>query len=242
MNYTKLLHKFSTLSLYFSASTIGLAQLTWDPEASEPFWDTGTDAWNDGENFVIWDNSGSQEAIFTENGESFVEIGDGGVNVGDITLEPGSVPITFLSFNDNLGRITIIPGGATWDLGGRELEFVNDQISDTPLSISSGDTLTIIGGGEFDTGERPNDADWVGAGATLNIADPTLVRGANQTVGNFGLVQMVAESTYVHERNAGQTYPNNWEITGNGNLTFTNRFARSIILSGAISGTGGITV
>lgn len=220
------------------------AQLTWNPLPNpDNIWDLTTLNWasQSAPPNTLWDNSGSQTAIF-EDVASTVLVADGGVTVGDLTLSPGTEVVTLTSVTDNLGLITIAPGGATWNLGGRELEFANNN-SDTPLAISPNDTLTISGGGIFDTGERPIDANWTANQASLVITDPTIVRGNTNSVGAFSVVSIASGSTYIHERNTNQAYSTNWVINGTDNLTITNRFSRTINLADSIiDGTGGLTI
>ncbi len=219
------------------------AQLTWDPDGNlvndggAGTWDTSTTNWDDEGSApnVAWTNDSA--AIFG-SGSYEVSVANGGVTVGNLTYG-GSGTLTLKSVTDNLGMITIKSGGATWDTGGGKISFFNDTANDTPLTIGSGDTLTINGGGQFDTGEKPTGAAWVAAGATLDITSATIVRGNAASVGNFATVKLAGGSTYIHERNGDQTYSNNWEL-GTGTVTFDNRWARNYTLSGNISGDGGM--
>jgi len=227
-------------------------QYTWDPDDDQisnggpGLWDPATTAnWDDDgvAPNVVWDNTGATEAIFGDFGAQYtVEIADGGVTVGDLTVEAGTGRVLLKSVTDNLGLITIAPGGATWNTGGREIEFHNVQTFDTPLSITSGDTLTIAGGGQFDAGERANGANWVAAGATLDVIGATTVRGNAINIAQFGTVKLADGSTFIQERNADQTIipgSNTWEITGD--VTFGNKFNRKSYMTGVISGTGRLT-
>ncbi|WP_411845926.1 hypothetical protein AAFN60_20415 [Roseibacillus persicicus] len=213
-------------------------QLYWDPLGNN-HWDLISENWDNNaatDNFVVWDNTGSQEAIFESNG--LAEIADGGVTVGDLST---TVSLTLQSFTDNLGLITIKPGGATWNTGGLDIHFINNQLNDTPLSISSGDTLTVSGGGTFDTGEKPNGANWTAAGAILDFTEATFIRGNPGSVGQFDTVRLPGGSSYIHERNSGQTYSNNWEL-GAGVVRFSNRWNRQHEHDGLVSGEGTLQV
>ncbi|MGJ8724789.1 MAG: hypothetical protein ACSHYB_09555 [Roseibacillus sp.] len=215
------------------------AQLTWLPDA-DILWDLTSLNWDDDGSApeVAWDNTGAQEAIFPDAFGAFVDVADGGVTVGDLST---AGLLSLQSVTDNLGLITIKAGGATWNTGGTEIEFVNNQTNDTPLSIATGDTLTIVGAGVFDTGEKPNDAPWIAAGATLDVTEATTVRGNAATIGQFGTVKLAGNSTYVHERNSSQGYFNNWEL-GAGIVRFGNRFNRFSNLNGIVSGDGTLHV
>lgn len=211
------------------------AQLTWDPLDSN--WDLTTANWRDPSSaFTTWNNTGTDEAVFPTGGT--IDIADGGVTVGNLTTDG---LLTLQSLTDNLGVITIAPGGATWDTTETEIEFLNNQANDTPLSISTGDTLTLVGGGTFDTGERPNGANWIAAGATLNVSEAAVVRGNAGSIGQFETVQFVDGSRYLHERNSDQGYSNNWELVS-GTIFFDNRFQRNYTLNGDLSGDGGMRV
>ncbi|MGD9420131.1 MAG: hypothetical protein Q7R22_014440 [Verrucomicrobiota bacterium JB025] len=226
--------------LLLALSSASYGQLTWNPAdtAGNGDWDLTTANWDDSGSNVVWDNTGSQEAFFPDFGANYtVTIADGGVTVGDLWLDLGTDKVTFKSATDNLGLITIAAGGAEWDTGEREIEFVNDLNNDTPLSISPGDTLTIFGGGVFDTGEKPGGANWTATGATLDVLDPTVVRGNPGSIGTFDTVKLSGDCTYVHERNADMAYANNWEL-GSGTVSFANRWNRSMYLTGVISGEG----
>ncbi len=216
------------------------ADQTWDPDGNSVS-DGGSGIWNTTSNFwlggTIWVNGNN--AIFGDAGANYtVSVVDGGVTVGNLTYE-GSNKLQFKSVTDNLGVINIASGGATWDTGGGEIEFLNNQTADISLSIGSGDTLTVNGGGTFDTGEKPTSANWSAAGATLDVTGATTVRGNAGSVGQFSTVKMADGSKFIHERNGDQTYANNWEL-GAGTVTFDNRWGRNYTLSGNISGTGGL--
>ena len=218
------------------------AQLTWTPDTNL-LWDLASTNWADAASppSIIWDNTGAQEAIFTDALGTSVEVADGGVTVGDLTT---SGDLSLKSVTDNLGRISIKAGGATWNTGGFEIEFVNDLINDTPLSIATGDTLTIAGGGIFDAGEKPgadNAANWVAEGASLSVTEATIVRGNSRSIGEFGAVNLIDGSTYIHERNSDGNYATDWTL-GTGTVVFGNRFNRNFNLNGIVSGEGALHV
>ena len=236
-NHPYLVVKASAVLAVFTASAS--AQLTWSPDTNL-LWDLTSTNWADSTvpPSIVWDNSGAQEAVFSDVLGASVEIADGGGTVGDLTTAGN---LSLQSLNDNLGLITITGGGATWDTGGFEIEFLNNVI-DTPLAIATGDILTITGGGIFDTGERPgtdNAANWSAAGATLDIIQPTVVRGNRRSVGQFDQVNLAGGSMYIHERNTNEVYLNNWNL-GTGNVVFANRFNRNVNLDGIISGEGSL--
>ncbi len=213
------------------------ADLTWigpaDPDTG--VWDVGTTAnWNDGASDTTWTDG--DNAIFTA-GSYNIDIADGGVFIKDLTFGGGG-ELLLKSVTDNEGIIVVDSGGGTWDTGGGTISLYNlNDTFDTPLEAESGDTLTIVGGGSFDTGENPTDANWMVEGAILDIASATTVRGNSGSVGQFATVKMADGSTYLHRRNMDQTYANDWEL-GAGTITFDNSYARSITLSGVISGPG----
>lgn len=224
----------NTSLLLTALSPCASAQLTWSPLTTD--WDLTTDNWEDASSsFVVWDNTGAQEAIFPVG--EIVDVADGGVTVGNLST---SGILSLGSTTDNLGLITIAPGGATWNTGGTEIEFRNGGL-DTPLSISPDDTLAVTGGGTFDTGERPNGANWIAADATLDIIEATVVLGNSGSVGQFGTLRIGDGSRYIHERNSDQAYANNWELEL-GTISFNNRFNRNYTLNGDISGDGGMRV
>jgi len=220
------------------------AQLTWDPDADNVnnggtgTWDTVSAIWDGVVTDQTWVNG--SDAIFGDAGANYtVSIADGGITVGDLDYQ-GTNTLRFQSVNDDMGIINVATGGGTWDTGGGQIEFLANQTADVILAANAGDTLTITGGGEFDTGERPNNATWQVAGATLEITDPTIVRGHAASVGQFDTVRIESGSTYVHERNANQTYLNDWDLTGNGLVSIGNRFNRDVNLNGVVSGTAGL--
>ncbi|MGJ8652430.1 MAG: beta strand repeat-containing protein [Opitutaceae bacterium] len=230
------------------------AQLTWDPDNNQTSdggagtWDAATLNWDDDGSApnVGWDVSGTTEAIFGDAGANYVvDIADGGVSVSTLTVEPGTGKVSLRSVTDNLGVLAISGAGATWDTGGRELELVNDQANDTSVSIAGGATLAIIGDGEFDTGEKPNGANWSVPAATLDIQSATFVRGNVGSVGQFATVKMADGSTFSAERNVDQTYNNNWELGASATDTtnFSRRWnERTATYAGIVSGLGGMTI
>ncbi|MEN8693707.1 MAG: PEP-CTERM sorting domain-containing protein [Akkermansiaceae bacterium] len=231
-----------TSALFSALSLTSHAQLVWDPDADQVnnggagTWDTATLNWDDDASApnVAWTN-GSSANFGNSGGNYVVDVANGGVTVGDLTYGGGG-KVSFRSVTDNLGLISIASGGATWDTGGGEIEFLNIGL-DTPVSISSGDTLAVTGGGTFDTGERPNGANWTGSGATLDVASGVSVRGHAGSIGQISTVKLDGGARYFHERNADQGYANNWEL-GAGTVAFDNRFARNYTLNGDISGAG----
>ena len=223
------------------------AQLTWDPNFTEGtalggsgFWETPNTNWWNGAINTTWDNTGATTAIFPDfEGNQIIELTTGLI-VGDLEYQDDQI-MQFRGTEDNQ-VLAIKSGGATWDTGGGQIEFLNNTALDVALTMTSGDTLTINGGGEFDTGEKPTGATWGVAGSTLDITAPTILRGQAGSVGQFALVKIPGDSTFVQERNANQDINTNWEVTDAGNLTVGNRWGgRSVFMNGAISGTGGLT-
>jgi predicted outer membrane repeat protein/autotransporter-associated beta strand protein len=237
-----------TAGLLLSALT-AQAQLTWDPDSGldnnggAGTWSTSISNWWDGATSdEVWTDG--EDAIFG-SGTYQVDLDSTGVTVGDLTYGGGGV-LTFKgsSLSGSAGdTITIATGtgGATWDTGGGEIEFFNDgNNNNTRLAMTSGDTLTVNGGGTFDTGQNPQNnafGTWDVAGATLDVTGATVVRGHAGSIGLFDTVKLGAGSTFVHERNANQTYANDWEL-GGGTITFSNRFGGNgnITVNGSISG------
>ncbi|MDP4644578.1 MAG: hypothetical protein NWS71_09085, partial [Opitutales bacterium] len=237
-----------TAGLLLSALT-AQAQLTWDPDSGldnnggAGTWSTSISNWWDGATSdEVWTDG--EDAIFG-SGTYQVDLDSTGVTVGDLTYGGGGV-LTFKgsSLSGSAGdTITIATGtgGATWDTGGGEIEFFNDgNNNNTRLAMTSGDTLTVNGGGTFDTGQNPQNnafGTWDVAGATLDATGATVVRGHAGSIGLFDTVKLGAGSTFVHERNANQTYANDWEL-GGGTITFSNRFGGNgnITVNGSISG------
>ncbi|VGO19393.1 beta strand repeat-containing protein [Pontiella sulfatireligans] len=228
--------------LVFGMTVNAQTTQTWDPDGNGTS-DGGNGTWATSANNWItaspWVNGNN--AIFGDSGANYtVNIADGGVTVGDLTYS-GSNKLQLKSVTDNLGRITIKSGGATWNTGGGEIEFLNNQLNDTPLSISSGDTLTIAGGGVFDAGEKNNGADWVAAGATLDLTSATTVRGNAVNIGKFEAVNLAGGSTYINERNANQTLGVKWGL-GSGVVSFGSRYSRQAIYNDVVSGVGTLEV
>ncbi|MGJ8652432.1 MAG: beta strand repeat-containing protein [Opitutaceae bacterium] len=239
---------FLATGLLLSALT-AQAQLTWDPDANQTndggngTWDTVTTNWDDDGTAPNVTFTNGSAAIFG-SGTYQVDLTSAGVTVGDLTYGGGGV-LTFkgsTASGSAADTITIASGGATWDTGGGEIEFFNDgNNNNTRLAMTSGDTLTVNGGGTFDTGQNPQntvDGRWQVGGATLDVAEATVVRGDTQTIGQFGTVKLAGGSTFFHERNVDRTYTNNWEL-GAGTVTFDNRYQRNYTLTGDISGAGG---
>ncbi|MGJ8643612.1 MAG: beta strand repeat-containing protein [Luteolibacter sp.] len=236
-----------SLATAFSPTAFA-ADLTWDPDGNQTndggagTWSTTAANWDDdGSNpNVNWNNT--DNAIFG-SGTYQVDLDNTGVTVGDLTYGGGGV----LEFRGSTvagstaDTITINSGGATWDTGGGEIEFFNDgNDNNTRLIMTSGDTLAVNGGGTFDTGQNPQNnafGSWSVAGATLDVTSATTVRGHAASIGEFATVKLAAGSTYIHERNANQTYANNWEL-GGGTITFSNRFTGNgnTTLNGTLTG------
>lgn len=249
-NEMKYLICCTTVAL-LSASVVQ-AQLTWDVvpgtvgigdgsiTSTNGTWDASTGNWtaDAGANNMAW--VAGSDAVFGNNAGNTaitVDIADSGVTVGDLTLEPGAAKVSFKAVTDNIGAITVNSGGATWDTGGRELEFVgNNNANDTRLIMTSGDTLTVTGGGTFDAGEKQQGANWVVAGASVDFTNATAVRACTANMGQFDSIKLASGSTFINERNANQWFATDFELDG-GEVTFDNRFNRGIGLSGMISGT-----
>ena len=252
------LFSLAIICLIGTASGTTFAQLTWDPDGNQTS-DGGDGNWNN--SALNWDDNGAppnvawsagSSAIFgkkSDNSTSLITVdGFNGVTVGNITLEApnGSGAVNFNTNFDGTG-LTVAAGGATWELGGRTLAFINDQTgTDTTLSMTSGDTLTITdasGGGVFNTGEKPASATWSVGGATLDIQDGVTVRGNTASVGQFANIKLSDGSTYIHERNTPEAYAASasWELTGN--VFFDNNFNnRQFNLDGVVSGSGTLNV
>jgi len=238
----KILPSIPAAAAFLAALSSGAyaADLTWNgPDPGT--WDAGTTAnwtgatttWTNGDNAIF--NAGTYQVDLTSTG----------VTVGDLTYGGGgTLEFRGSTASGSLGDlITVNSGGATWDTGGGEIEFFNDgNNNNTRLAVGSGDTLTITGGGVFDTGQNPqNDANgnWSVAGSTLDVTAATVLRGNARTLGQFGTVKLAGGSTVIQERNADQTLNasgNTWEL--NGDVTFGNRFNRRSYMTGVISGTG----
>jgi len=199
-------------------------------------WDTSTGNWttDGGTNNVAWVNGSDAEILST----STLDLASG-VSVGGITLANG--PVNLKSITDN-NTLTVV-GSPIWALKTRTLQFVNNQVNDTRLAMASGETLTVTGTTALlNTGEKPNDADWNVAGATLDFqANSGTLKGNKASVGNFSLVKMAGGSTYSVERNTIENYTNNWEL-GSGIVTFDNRYSRYFTLSGTVGGAGTLRV
>lgn len=235
---------FAPLSIALAASAS--AQLTWEPvsPAGDGAWDLVADNWDSGsDTYVVWDNSGNTEAVFPDYGSDYtVTVGDSGVTVGDLTYN-GAGRLILEALTDNVGRIAIKSGGATWNTGGAEIEFNNfndGTLNDLGLDIDSGDTLTVSGGGVFDAGESPNGANWDADGATLDFTSATELRGDVTTTGQFLTVQLPGASTFTYGRNSnGGTFLNDWAL-GAGEVSFDSSYNRIHNLDGVISGEGRI--
>ncbi|MEA2067971.1 MAG: hypothetical protein U9P12_02110, partial [Verrucomicrobiota bacterium] len=195
-------------------------------------WDTSTGNWttDEGTNNIAWVNG--SDAYFS--GGQTISLASG-VSVGGIELQNG--PVNLKSVTDN-NTLTVV-GSPTWELKTRTLQFINDKVNDTRLAMTSGETLTVTGTtAQLNTGEKPEGADWNVAGATLDFqATSGLLKGNKASVGQFDLVKMAGGSKFIHERNANETYGNNWEL-GTGTVTIDNRYSRNITLNGVVSGEG----
>ena len=231
--------------LLFCSPAANAALVSWDPDGNQisdggpGTWSTTDANWDDDGSppNVAWTNS--DDAAFGDAGAAYaVSVADG-INVGSISVSTGTGKVSLQGVNDNDGLS--VSGSATWDTGGRELEIVGNQANDLRVTIGTGQTLTITGaGGTFDAGEKPNGADWVGTGATLDFQSAAL-RGAANNIGQIDTVKMAAGSRYIHERNTNQTYNNAWEVSGE--VEFDNRFnARNMTFDGVVSGAGTVVV
>jgi len=230
--------------LIATLSTSVDAQLTWEPVDIDGFgdWDLVTDNWDSGgDTYVVWDGTGATEAVFPDFGADYtVTVADSGVTVGDLSYA-GGAKMVLEAATDNVGRITIKSGGATWNTGGGEIEFNNfndGTLNDLGLTIANGDTLTVTGGGIFDTGESPNGANWSATGATLDVVSVMAVRGDVNTTGKFTAVKLLGGSSFTYGRNSnGNIFANNWEL-GAGEVSFDSTYNRIYNLDGVISGAG----
>lgn len=227
--------------LVLAGFTVQAQTQTWDPDGNDVSdggagtWDTTTSNWISSATWVNGNN-----AIFGGAGANYnVIIAAGGVTVGDLTYT-GTHRLLFQAATDNDGMITIKSGGAIWDTGGGEILLLANTSADTALTIGSGDTLTVNGGGTFNTGEKPTGANWSAAGAILDITEATILKGNAGSVGQFATVKLAGGSTFRAERNGNQTYANDWVL--NGDVTMNTRWARQKTLTGAISGTGRVTI
>ena len=117
-------------------------------------------------------------------------------------------------------------------MGGNTLKIQGNKVNDTQLSKASG-TLTLQNG-NFNAGEKQTGADWMVGAADLNFQGNQL-RGNSANIGKFNSVKLGAGSTYIHERNTGQTYDNDWVLDG-GAIRFDNRYNRNMTIAGTISG------
>ncbi|WP_372798444.1 hypothetical protein, partial [Pontiella sp.] len=248
--------------MFLSAAAVQ-AQLTWDVVPglagvgdsaiahSNGVWDTTTANWTSdaGANNQTW--GFGEEAVFTSNtnnAQIVIDV-DAGVTVGDLTLETpdtsGNVILRGLADNTQL---SVDAGGATWSLGGRYLELLANTSQDLFLSMTSGDTLTVVSGGAaggtFDTGEKPTGAAWLVDGCTLDFqATNSTLKGNSASVGAFDTVIMADGSSYVHDRNGNQGYVNDWDV-GTGTVTFKNRWGNNgnVTINGDVSGSGTIVI
>ncbi|MGJ8650596.1 MAG: beta strand repeat-containing protein [Opitutaceae bacterium] len=229
---------------------------TWDPDGNQTSdggagtWDTATSNWDDNGSApnTIWVDG--YNAAFGDSGAAYqVDLTSAGVTVGDLTYAGGNT----LEFRGATAAgsladaITVNSGGATWDTGGGQILFYNvNNNNNTRLAMTSGDTLTINGGGTFHTGVNPQNnvnGTWGVSGAILDVTGTTTVRGDNLTVGQFATVKMADGSRFIHERDTDRTfanaYANDW-VLGAGTVTFDNGKQRNYHLSGDISGAGGL--
>lgn len=228
---------FRSLSslLFLALVSSAQAQLTWDPALDSGAtggagsWDNATANWWNGASDVAWVNS--DDAVFGGTGDIVTISTGSSITVNNLTLNTGVGKYTLRAQTDNEG-ISVDPG-AIWAINDNELEFTGDQTNDTKLSMTSAGTLTVTGSGTFDTGEKQNGANWVAAGSTLDVQGSLTLRGHTATVGQFSTVKLADGTTYIHERNAGQTYANAWELSGS--VNFDNRFNQNMLISGIIS-------
>jgi hypothetical protein len=211
-------------------SVVRAVEQTWSG-GTTGVWDYATTAnWDGGS---TWNNG--SDAVFG-SGADLIQLASG-VTVGNLTLDDGVGSMNIQSIVDDT-HLTLV-GSPTWDLGTNTLHLVSTT-PDTHLSMTSGNTLTVTGTGEFNTGERPNDATtglWDVSGSTLDF-QAAVMRGNQRSVGEFDLVKMAGGSKFINERNSSQTFVNNWELGGS-EVTFANRYdIRASLMTGVVSGTG----
>ena len=223
------------------------SQLYWDgsdttasADGGDGTWDVAiTSNWDNaatGGASVAWPVTGSAAVLGGTAGN--VDVTGAGIFVTDLTVSPGVGTYGIRSLVDGGG--VVVNGSATWNVNDNRLNFVNlNDANDTALFMPTGGTLTVTGSGVFDTGERPGEAPWGVQTATLDFQAADL-RGNAVSVGNFANVIMADGSSYIHERNAGQNYANNWQL--NGEVEFKNRFFRNFTLNGVVSGNGTLVV
>ena len=239
----KIPHFLTAAIAIATLSSTAFSQLTWDPSntggtGGTGTWESTAGNWWDGANGTTWDNTGATTALFPDAGGNQVVSLGSGLTVGDVTNVANI--LQFRGAVDNQ-ILTIKSGGATWDTGGGQIEFAGHLTLDVLLTMGSDDTLTINGGGTFDGGERPNNANWSVANSILDVTEATIVRANTATIGQFGTVKLAGGSIVVQERNADQVLVasgNTWELAGD--VTFGNRFNRKSYLSGVVSGAGRI--
>ncbi|MEX1049755.1 MAG: M60 family metallopeptidase [Akkermansiaceae bacterium] len=201
-------------------------------------WDTTTANWttNNGANNVTWTNGGG--AVF-DPGTYTVNVASA-LAVGNLTVKSGGGTVTLKALTDNDG-ISVNPG-STWYVNDNTLLINADSVKDTKLTLTSGATLSVTGNGTFSAGEKPTGADWGVTGCTLDIQGAITLRGTGASVGKFANVRLAEGSSFIHEADISTAYDNNWQLDGEGQIYFDNRYNRFYRLNGLISGTAGITI
>lgn len=200
-------------------------------------WNTTSGNWtNDGgANNVVWINNSN--ATFG-SGAYTVTLASG-VTVRNLTVAPGSGNLTFRATADN-GTWTLV-SNPIWDIGDNTVNVSGDSIVDTKLTMASGNTLTVTGSGTFNTGEKSAGADWSVAGSSLSAEGTVTLRGNSLGVGKFSSVALAAGASYIHEKNAPETYSNAWNLSSSGQVVFNTRYPVTPTYTGVISGAGGAT-
>lgn len=220
------------------ASTLLAADQTWSGGATGIWDNAATPNWDGGS---TWQNGNN--AIFGASGGDYVVVlGGGGVTVGNLAhAGTGKLTVQTTADFNQYEAVTVAPGGATWNTGGGEIAFKGDFDGDNAnLAMTSGDTLTVAGGGIFNAGQAQN-VNWNVAGATTIIQNATTVRGCTANIGQFAMIKLAGGSTFIMERNSSQTFANDWEL-GSGIVAFDNRFTRPYVLNGVVSGPGTLLV
>lgn len=242
---------YSVAAAFLALSSCAFAQTTytWDPDANQTSdggagtWDLATANWDDDVTPPNTTWVDGYNATFG-SGDYQVDLTSAGVTVGDLTYGGGGT-LTFkgASLTGSPGDAITVNPGATWDTGGGTISFFNtNNDNNTRLVMASG-TLTVTGGGTLAASDNPqNNANgtWGVGAATLDVTQAMTVRGDSITFGAFDTIKLVDGSRYLHDRNSDRTYTNDWELGGT--VTFDNKWSRNYILSGAISGTGGMLI